>query len=319
MATTDTNGTSLDGVVLVDKPAGITSHDVVSQFRRVFRTRKVGHAGTLDPMATGLLIVGIGRATRLLTYFVGLDKRYEACVCFGVSTDTEDADGAVVARFDASGLDFDAINRAADAFRGGYNQIPSAYSALKINGKKAYELAREGQTPELAARPIRIDSLEVGPVVDRSEGTVEVDIDVRCSSGTYIRALARDLGETLGCGAHLRALRRTEVGNFRVDDAHQLADLRELGEAGEGRTPNPALAPLVMPLAQAASTLMPAIDISEEIVARVRYGQRIAVTDLAMGDDGAAPSYALVHEGDLIGIGEIKAGSWRPSMVVPAP
>ncbi len=214
------------GLVVVDKPAGMTSHDVVGRCRRLFGTRKVGHAGTLDPMATGVLVVGIERATKILGLLTATDKSYEATIRLGRTTTTEDAEGEVLQDISAASVIDEQIESAIAALRGPIQQVPSAVSAIKIDGKRAYQMAREGQTVELAARPVRIDRFEV-LAVRRVDERVDVDVAVDCSSGTYIRALARDVGAALGVGGHLTALRRTRVGDFGLDQARTLEELAE--------------------------------------------------------------------------------------------
>ena len=214
------------GLVVVDKPSGVTSHDVVARCRRIFSTRKVGHAGTLDPMATGVLVVGIERATKILGLLTATDKSYAATIRLGQSTSTEDADGEVLQTVSAAGVADADIEAAVAALRGDISQIPSAFSAIKVGGKRAYQLAREGQTVELPARPVLICRFEVRDV-RRSADLVDVDVEVDCSSGTYIRALARDIGAALGVGGHLTALRRTRVGMFGLDEARTLDALAD--------------------------------------------------------------------------------------------
>jgi tRNA pseudouridine55 synthase len=214
------------GLVVVDKPAGMTSHDVVSRCRRIFATRKVGHAGTLDPMATGVLVVGIERATKILGLLTATDKSYAATIRLGQTTTTEDADGEVLQTLSAAHVTDSDIEAAVAGLRGDISQIPSAVSAIKVGGKRAYHLAREGQAVVLAARPVRIERLEVVDV-RRSADHVDVDVEVDCSSGTYIRALARDIGETLGVGGHLTALRRTRVGGYGLDEARTIDALAD--------------------------------------------------------------------------------------------
>jgi tRNA pseudouridine55 synthase len=214
------------GLVVVDKPAGVTSHDVVGRCRRIFGTRKVGHAGTLDPMATGVLVVGIERATKILGLLTATDKSYSATIRLGQTTSTEDAEGEVLQTVSADGVTDAQIGEAVATLRGEIAQVPSAVSAIKVGGKRAYQLAREGQVVELAARTIRIDRFDV-LAVRRHEGLVDVDVEVDCSSGTYIRALARDVGADLGVGGHLTALRRTRVGGFGLDQARTLDELSE--------------------------------------------------------------------------------------------
>jgi tRNA pseudouridine55 synthase len=214
------------GLVVVDKPAGMTSHDVVGRCRRIFGTRKVGHAGTLDPMATGVLVVGVGRATKILGLLTATDKSYAATIRLGQTTSTEDAEGEILQTVSAHGVTDASLEEAVGALRGEIDQIPSSVSAIKVDGKRAYQLAREGQVVELAARRIRIGRFEV-LAVRRDADLVDVDVEVDCSSGTYIRALARDVGAALGVGGHLTALRRTRVGRFGLDEARTLEDLAE--------------------------------------------------------------------------------------------
>ncbi len=223
------------GLLVVDKDAGMTSHDVVSRVRRLAHTRKVGHAGTLDPMATGVLVVGINRATRLLQWVSGNSKVYEATMRLGVSTSTDDAEGETASLSGCSALDDDVLEAALAPLRGDIEQVPSSVSAIKIDGRRAYALAREGQDVELPARPVHVERLEVVGIPreetiapDAHPLTVtDVDLVVECSSGTYVRALARDIGTALGVGAHLTALRRTEVGAFTLSDASTLGDLED--------------------------------------------------------------------------------------------
>jgi tRNA pseudouridine55 synthase len=214
------------GLVIVDKPPGMTSHDVVGRCRRIFATRRVGHAGTLDPMATGILVIGIERATKILGLVTETSKSYAATIRLGQSTSTEDAEGEITQQVPAQGVTDDAIEAAIAGLRGDIAQIPSAVSAIKVDGQRAYRLAREGHAVELAARPVRIDRFDM-LAVRRHDQLVDVDVEVDCSSGTYIRALARDVGATLGVGGHLTALRRTRVGRFDVGQARSLEDLAE--------------------------------------------------------------------------------------------
>jgi tRNA pseudouridine55 synthase len=214
------------GIVVVDKPAGMTSHDVVGRCRRVFSTRKVGHAGTLDPMATGVLVVGIDRATKILGLLTATDKSYAGTIRLGQTTSTEDAEGELLQRVSADDVTDEQIEAAVAALRGEIDQIPSAVSAIKVGGKRAYQLAREGQTVELAARRVRIERFDV-VAVRRQDALVDVDVEVDCSSGTYIRALARDVGAALAVGGHLAALRRTRVGSYGLDQARTLDELAD--------------------------------------------------------------------------------------------
>jgi tRNA pseudouridine55 synthase len=214
------------GLVIVDKPAGLTSHDVVGRCRRIFGTRKVGHAGTLDPMATGVLVVGIERATKILGLLSATDKSYAATIRLGQTTSTEDAEGEVLQTISADHVTDVQIEAAVAELRGEIDQVPSAVSAVKIGGKRAYKLAREGQVVELAARAVRIERFDVLGV-RRHTDVVDLDVEVDCSSGTYIRALARDVGLALEVGGHLIALRRTQVGQFGLDQARTLDDLAD--------------------------------------------------------------------------------------------
>jgi len=214
------------GIVVVDKPPGMTSHDVVGRCRRIFATRRVGHAGTLDPMATGVLVIGVERATKILGLLTAAAKSYTATIRLGQATSTDDAEGELVRSASARHLTNEAIESAVGGLRGDIEQVPSTVSAIKVDGKRAYRLAREGQTVELKARPVRIDrfalcDIRPGPDV------VDLDVEVDCSSGTYIRALARDVGAALGVGGHLTALRRTRVGRFGLDQAYPLDELAE--------------------------------------------------------------------------------------------
>jgi tRNA pseudouridine55 synthase len=214
------------GLVIVDKPGGMTSHDVVARCRRIFSTRKVGHAGTLDPMATGVLVIGLDRATKILGLLTTDTKSYAATIRLGQTTSTEDAEGSVLQQVSATHVHDSAITAAIDALRGDIAQVPSAVSAIKVDGKRAYRLAREGHEVELAPRPVRIDRFDLLGV-HRSGDLLDVDVEVDCSSGTYVRALARDLGAAVDVGGHLTALRRSRSGRFGLDRARSLDDLAD--------------------------------------------------------------------------------------------
>jgi tRNA pseudouridine55 synthase len=214
------------GLVVVDKPAGMTSHDVVGRCRRIFATRKVGHAGTLDPMATGVLVIGIDRATKILGMLTASSKSYAATIRLGQTTSTEDAEGELLQSISAEHLTDEAIAAAVAGLRGDIDQVPSSVSAIKVGGRRAYQLVREGEAVELKARPVRIDRFEVA-ATRRRGAVVDLDVDVDCSSGTYIRALARDVGSALGVGGHLTSLRRTRVGRFELDQARSLDELAD--------------------------------------------------------------------------------------------
>ncbi len=249
--------TSASGLVVVDKPGGMTSHDVVTRVRRLAGTRKVGHAGTLDPMATGVLVLGVERATRLLGHLMLTEKSYDATVRLGVSTTTDDAEGEVVATTSAAALDGARVEAAASQLVGTIQQVPSSVSAIKVDGQRAYARARAGEDVALEPRTITVHELVVRAV--RPGETLDLDVSVRCSSGTYVRAIARDLGGALGVGGHLTALRRTAVGPFTVDDARTLDDLET--------------AFAVTPIADAARASFPAVDLTDSQAADVRVGR----------------------------------------------
>ncbi|MBJ7359243.1 tRNA pseudouridine(55) synthase TruB [Nocardioides sp.] len=281
--------TTESGLVVVDKPAGITSHDVVARVRRLAGTRKVGHAGTLDPMATGVLVVGVERATRLLGHLMLTEKAYDATARLGVSTTTDDAEGEVTDTASAGHLD-EAVVRAAFAEQvGEILQVPTAVSAIKVDGKRAYQRVREGEEIELQPRPVTIHSLEV--LEQRVAGDwLDVDISLRCSSGTYVRAIARDVGAALGVGGHLTALRRTAVGPYGLDVAHTLDEL-----AGSFA---------VLPIADAARAAFPALDLDETAAAAVRVGRALDV-DL----DGLTALFA--PDGGFLALYEPRDGQAR--------
>ncbi|MBX7430903.1 tRNA pseudouridine(55) synthase TruB [Mycobacterium sp. Y57] len=255
------------GLVIVDKPGGLTSHDVVGRCRRLFGTRKVGHAGTLDPMATGVLVVGVERATKILGLLTATDKSYSATIRLGQTTSTEDAEGEVLQEVSAAGLDSAQIESAVAALRGKIDQVPSAVSAIKVDGKRAYRMVREGQEVELAPRRIRIDRFDVVAVRPAGD-VVDVDVEVDCSSGTYIRALARDVGAALGVGGHLTALRRTRVGRFGLDNARTLEQLAE--------TPT-----LSYSLDDACLQAFPRRDLTDGEAVDVSHGRALAPAGLA--------------------------------------
>jgi tRNA pseudouridine55 synthase len=281
--------TAPDGFLVVDKPAGWTSHDVVGRCRRLAGTRKVGHAGTLDPMATGVLVVGVGRATRLLTYVVGADKAYDATVRLGVSTTTDDAEGEVVAASGVgAGVDPEALAREVAALTGEIQQVPTTVSAIKVDGRRAYARARAGEDVELAARPVTVHRFDVHATraVTSDDGVpvLDVDVSVVVSSGTYVRALARDLGAALGVGGHLAALRRTRVGGYELAAARTLAQLEEQADA------DGVLATL--PLADAARATFPVRELNPDEARALGHGQWVAAsgetgTVAAIGPDGA--------------------------------
>jgi tRNA pseudouridine55 synthase len=251
---------SVSGLVVVDKPSGLTSHDVVGRVRRLASTRRVGHAGTLDPMATGVLLLGVNRATRLLGHLALTEKEYDAVVRLGVSTTTDDAEGEVTATCSAAGLNEPEIRAALEKFTGTFPQVPSSVSAVKVGGQRAYKRVRAGEDVVLAARTVTIHRLEAGP--PRVDGdVVDLPITVRCSSGTYIRAIARDLGAALGVGGHLVALRRTAVGPFGLDEAITLDALAEDFT--------------MLPMAAVARRCFPALDLDETQAPAVAHGRAL--------------------------------------------
>ncbi|MGG5257377.1 tRNA pseudouridine(55) synthase TruB [Phycicoccus avicenniae] len=296
-----------DGLLVVDKPEGWTSHDVVARARRLCATRKVGHAGTLDPMATGVLVLGVGRATRLLTFLVGADKDYTATIRIGQGTLTDDAEGETTSSPGAEGLDRAAVEAAVDALTGDIEQVPSAVSAIKVKGERAYHRVRAGEDVQLAPRPVTVSRFVVGDLRPAdADGTpvLDVDVEVTVSSGTYVRALARDLGTALGSAAHLTALRRTRVGGFDLAGAHALADL----EARQGE-PMPTL-----PLAEAARAAFPVRELDEAETRAVGYGQRIPSAEAGR----RGPVAAFAPDGRLVAVLDEERASAR-SLVVFAP
>lgn len=304
-----------DGLLIVDKPAGWTSHGVVGACRRIAGTRKVGHAGTLDPMATGVLVVGVNKATRLLTYLVGCDKGYAATIRLGQSTVTDDAEGEVTATADPaavralsepSGQERMAV--AVAALTGDIVQVPSAVSAIKIDGKRSYARVRAGEDVELAGRPVRVsrfDVLTARPALDGA--ALDLDVEVEVSSGTYVRALARDLGAALGVGGHLTALRRTRVGAITLADAHTMDDIEAAREAGAPRpqTPEELAAAVVgtsglpiVGLADAARSAMPVRDLDADEAFKVGHGVRIPSAQPGR----VGPVAAFAPDGSLVAV-----------------
>ncbi|MDU7238778.1 tRNA pseudouridine(55) synthase TruB [Actinomyces sp.] len=268
-----------DGLLIVDKPRGVTSHDVVGAVRRLAATRKVGHAGTLDPMATGVLVLGIGKATRLLTFITGADKQYHARVFLGAATDSDDADGQIISAQGARDVSAERVDEALASMRGEVMQVPAKVSAIKVGGKRAHALHREGKTVQLQARPVLISRLQrtsdLVPI-KLGDGTpaLEFDLVVECSSGTYVRAIARDLGEMLGTGAHLTALRRTRVGKWTLDDAVTLERLASFVSNQCEEDPQPID---VLSLTNAASQQFGSIELTESEAEAMRHGNATKV------------------------------------------
>ncbi|MBB2976015.1 tRNA pseudouridine55 synthase [Microbacterium endophyticum] len=290
--------TSASGILLVDKPTGITSHDVVSRTRKALNMRKVGHAGTLDPMATGLLVLGVGPATRLLTFIVGLDKTYEATIRLGVSTDSDDADGVVIETTDATSLDIDEITAGIAELTGDISQVPSKVSAIKVDGRRAYDRVRAGEEITLAARPVTVSRFDVTSI-RTGETVVEVGVVVDCSSGTYVRALARDLGERLGVGGHLTTLRRTRIGPFVVDGAPGADDLVDVA---------------LIDAPTAAAKVLGRVDVDADEARDLRDGKRITG---AAGRLASARAAAVDPDGALIGIVEARGKDLKSAMNMP--
>lgn len=268
MAAARTDAGPPAGVLVVDKPAGWTSHQVVGRARRVLGTRKIGHAGTLDPMATGVLVLGVGRATRLLGQLALTDKAYDATIRLGQATVTDDAEGEVTAAPGATAVSDEAVEAVLVGLRGPIEQVPSSVSAIKVGGVRSYARVRSGEDVALAARPVTVSRFEVLERRDLTaeDGTPVVDLDVvvACSSGTYVRALARDLGEALGTGGHLTALRRTRVGPFTLAEAQDLE----------------ASAVAVEPISAVARRCFPVLDLTAEQAVAVRFGRRLPDTGL---------------------------------------
>ncbi len=270
------------GLLIVDKPGGWTSHDVVAKIRKLAATKRVGHAGTLDPMATGVLVIGVEKATRLLGYLTLADKEYTATIRLGQKTDTDDADGVVIESVPVPHLGGAELRSAAAELTGEIRQVPPGVSAIKVGGRRSYRLARAGQAPQLAARTVLVQEFAVGAV--RSAGdALDVEVRVTCSSGTYIRALARDLGVALGVGGHLTALRRTRVGPYTASKARTLDQL--------------AADLAVIPLAAAAAKAFPRRDLSQAEADAVAHGAKLSAT--GTGDQAIA---AFAPDGTLIAL-----------------
>ncbi len=288
------------GLVIVDKPQGLTSHDVVGRIRRLAGTRRVGHAGTLDPMATGVLVIGVEKATRLLGHLALSEKEYSATIRLGQTTDTDDAEGRVTAETSAAGVSRASLEAAAAALTGEIEQVPPGYSAIKVAGKRAYRLAREGAAPELAARTVTVTAFDVG-AVRRAGDLLDADVTITCSSGTYIRALARDLGRALGVGGHLTALRRTRVGPYRIADAATLDQLSARFA--------------VIPLAEAAGAAFRAVHLTGDQARSVAHGGRIAIGELDWPVGAPGPVAAFAPDGSLIALLTEQSGQARPLAV----
>lgn len=311
MSAADAGGPT--GLLLVDKPRGVTSHDVVGRVRAILSTRRVGHAGTLDPMATGLLVIAAGRATKLLGHLALATKSYTATIRLGESTTTDDADGQMVVRRDASGLAAGDIRSGMTPLSGEIDQVPSSYSAIKVAGKRAYDLARSGQDVALKARRVTVSRFEIlappRPVGD----CLDVDVAVDCSTGTYVRALARDLGESLGVGGHLTALRRTAVGPFSVSET---VDVFPDGVVPRGATRPPIGDELrahieggVIPVSTAVRRAFTTRTVGDDLATDLEFGRRIPPA----GMDG---TYAVLDSaGDFLALVTEDGPAARPVFV----
>jgi tRNA pseudouridine55 synthase len=287
-------------LVIVDKPPGMTSHDVVAKVRSLAGTRRVGHAGTLDPMATGVLVIGVERATRLLTYLVGADKSYLATIRLGISTVTDDREGELLASPGLEGVDLETIDAQAAGLRGAIQQVPSSVSAIKVAGKRSYTRVREGEDVVLEARPVtvhRFAVLDARPGEQDGVPVVDVEAEVVCSSGTYVRALARDLGTRLGSAGHLTSLRRSRVGPYGIERAHTLDELR--AEFA------------VLPIAEAARAAFATRNLTAEEARKLAHGQRLDASEL-----GPAPVAAYAPDGTLVALITDAGLTARPLVVL---
>jgi len=294
----------LSGILNVDKPSGITSHDVVDEIRRLAGQRKVGHAGTLDPMATGVLLVCLGHATRVAEYLMQGRKRYRATIVLGTTTDTYDGDGAIVSSGGASDFSHSEIEAALTRFVGRIEQVPPMYSAIKRKGRPLYELARQGKTVERAPRPVEIDAIDLFDWT-----TPTLSIEVACSPGTYIRSLAHDLGQQLGGGAYLDTLVRLSSGRFALEDATSLERLAEAFEHGQE-------ARYLLPLDEAFLD-WPAAIVGAEAGRRIVHGQAVNLEGCLSSDAGGMMARAYDLEGTFLAIlsQDSESGQWRPKKV----
>lgn len=293
------------GFVLIDKPTGWTSHDVVAKVRRSLGVRRVGHAGTLDPMATGVLILGIGRATRLLGAASSADKEYLATIRLGASTTTDDAEGEVIAVADAAGLAIGDVAAAMADFVGRIEQRPSSVSAIKVDGRRAHARVRAGEEVDLPTRPVTVHTFDVvGAPSSTGGGHLDVDVRVRCGTGTYVRALARDLGAQLGVGGHLVSLRRTESSGIPVDRCRELADF--------------LAAPAVLPVAEVIRGWLPVVTGDAVAARELSHGRRAALAD-ATAAVGDGPVAVLDQAGVVVAVARVEAGHLVPSIVLTDP
>lgn len=302
------------GFVVVDKPAGMTSHDVVARIRRRFNERRVGHSGTLDPDATGVLIVAVGNATRLLQFFGDLPKTYTGEVVFGAATNTLDASGEVVATSDMSTLTIERVRDASRLFVGEITQVPPMVSALKVDGRRLHEIAREGGEVEREPRPVTVHRYVVGDEVERIAGNPVVRIEVACSSGTYIRSLAADLGTALGGVAHLRNLRRRAIGDFVVGQSHDAASIDDA-----------PLMPVVAALTHVDGSGAAFVSVAHDVARMVGNGRVLATLSEPerdgvglTGETDTKRRFVLDAEHRLLAVYEHSGNGWRPVVVMPA-
>jgi tRNA pseudouridine55 synthase len=320
------------GLVIVAKSAGMTSHDVVARIRKLAGTKRVGHAGTLDPMATGVLVIGIEKATRLLGHLALTDKAYSATIRLGQSTVTDDAEGEVLPQADnaaaANDVSLEALRAAIVGLTGEIEQVPPKVSAIKVNGQRAYKLTRAGAAPELAARPVTIRQFSITGT-RRDVDLIDIGAVIRCSSGTYIRALARDLGAALGTGGHLTALRRTAVGPYTTGMAHTLKELEDQQQSPERERVNPAPAAMIppgeepphpsavptamIPLAEAAAAAFPRLDLTRDEARRLAQGARLPLSpDVPPSPAGTeAPIAAFAPDGSFVALVTAAEGRLR--------
>lgn len=305
---------TLHGIVIIDKPSGMTSHDVVDRARRIFRTKRVGHTGTLDPEATGVLVVCINNGTRLAQYLSASEKRYEAQFTFGIESDTQDIWGDVVKEADASGISSASVEAALPHFRGAIMQVPPMVSARRHEGRHLYELAREGVTVEREARPIEIYRLEMRDFLPGEKPTCTMEIV--CSTGTYIRTIAHDVGQALGVGAVMSSLKRTIIGSganaFDIQHANNLNELTALAKE------NPdALEHVVLPLSRAVAN-WPTATLNEETLARIRHGQMLGLDELVFNriPNGDEPVALLEVCGDLAAVAQATEAGIKPVKVM---
>ncbi|MBO2446696.1 tRNA pseudouridine(55) synthase TruB [Actinomadura barringtoniae] len=287
--------TSGSGLVVVDKPADWTSHDVVGKLRRLARTRRVGHAGTLDPMATGVLVIGVEKATRLLGHLALTEKGYDGTIRLGQTTNTDDAEGEITASASAAAVTDEALHAGIAKLTGEIQQVPPQVSAIKVNGERAYKMARKGEEVELKARPVTIHDFTVKEI-RRDGDLIDLDVSIACSSGTYIRALARDLGADLGCGGHLTALRRTRVGPYDLSMARTIEQLTEEFA--------------ILPMAEAVAAAFPRRDVTEDDARKVMHGGKLPAAGL-----GPGPVGVFAPDGTLLALVEEQGHAAKPLAV----